>query len=371
MHVNVAKEYLQRFMEPRTDISVTYFVSGFVQESEKKLLLVRREHLSQVLSKLSTIESVHVYSVESDKKAKEEKSKSIHTTDLVNVNDEVHGKGEVQSLISKYFPNSSNKSDKAPSRHFLPWPKRQKLYQSTLWCPCDGYDEFGPVAKKIKPTFYLSDSEMEPENEDTYVNKSNELALETKTNAKGRNNPDDTVNSKEETMLDGKATNVFLNDAFVAMRNGNSVESRAQEMPLVSEEEIDLDISHDAYKTVSYNNDAGVFESDDDEFLDASMVKLEQKYKQDFDNNNVRPIDYPEEGCEGEEELTTGNHNDNTEYVEMPKFDSEDDAFLNEVFDRVASTYTLGENSGEVERDGEFDSDEEAYLYKALERVEN
>ena len=249
------------------------------------------------------------------------------------------GKGEVQSLISKYLlPNSSNKSDKAPSMHFLPWPKRQELYQSTLWCPCDGYDEFGPVAKKIKPTFYLSDSEMEPENEDTYVNKSNELALETKTNAKGRNNPDDTVNSKEETML---------------------------------EEEIDLDISHDAYKTVSYNNDAGVFESDDDEFLDASMVKLEQKYKQDFDNNSVRPIDYPEEGCEGEEELTTGNHNDNTEYVEMPKFDSEDDAFLNEVFDRVASTYTLGENSGEVERDGEFDSDEEAYLYKALERVEN
>ena len=183
INVNVAKQCLWSFKEARKDISVTYFVSGFVEERERKILTVKDEHLDLVLSRLTHIESVHIYSVESDRKDKEETSRSIDVSD--EEKEEAHGKRKIQSLLSEYLaPDLSIESIKAPSRLLSPWPNTQKFYQSTLWCPCEGVDEFGLVAKKIKRSFCLSDPDMELESgernkpgEEIDLNSSQDMTL--------------------------------------------------------------------------------------------------------------------------------------------------------------------------------------------------
>ena len=177
IHVNVAKQCLWSFKEARKDLSVIFFVSGFVKKGEQKVLLVKEKNLDFLLSKLTQTVSVHVYSVELDNKDKTKKSEE--SVDVSHDGEEAQGRRKIQGLISKYFvPNSSVKLNLTPSRKYSPWPKRQKMYQSTLWCPCEGSDDSGFFPKKVKQSFHLLDPNLDLDSgDDILVNEAYEVAL--------------------------------------------------------------------------------------------------------------------------------------------------------------------------------------------------
>ena len=52
------------------------------------------------------------------------------------------------------------------------------MYQSTLWCACEGSDNFGFFPKKVKQSFHLSDPNIDLySGNDILVNEAHELAL--------------------------------------------------------------------------------------------------------------------------------------------------------------------------------------------------
>ena len=298
--VNVAKQCLWSFKEARKDISVTYFVSGFVQERERKILLVKDEHLDYVRSRLTHIESVHIYSIESDRKDKEETSRPMDVSD--EEKEEVQGKRKIQSLLSKYLvPDLSIESNKAPSRLLLPWPNTQKFYQSTLWCPCEGVDEFGLVAKKIKRSFCLSDPVMEGESgernkseEEIILNSSQDMTLyEVKDTDEGVNGLSES-STDDKSQLEGMKIDMFLNEASDEVKDGKDKESYSEAM----------------------------FDSDDESFLNETLDRVESTHR-------LRDSDTDVESSRPEVE-----------------FDPDDDIFLNEALEREESNCRLANSNG-------------------------
>ena len=310
INVNVAKQCLWSFKEARKDLSVIFFVSGYVRERERKILLVKDEHLDRVLTKLTHIESVHIYSVESDRKDKKEISSSIDVSE--EDEEEAKGKRKIQCLMSKYLvPDPSIKSIEAPSRHISPWPKTQKLYQSTLWCPCEGVDEFGLVAKRIKRTFHLSDPDIELERKDIVrTNESHEMASATNSYVIERNKP-----AEENDFNSGQNMTVF--------------------------EVIDTDEGVN-----------GLWESSTDDKDKSEGMKIDMFLNESSDQ--ARDSNDKKSKSEG-------------------MFDSDDESYLNETLERVESTHILGNSDTDVgssRPEVEFDPDDEIFLNEALERAE-
>ena len=341
INVNVAKQLLWSYKEARKDLSVVYYVSGFVGRCEQKVLLVKEKNLDYVLSKLTHTVSVHVYSVELDKNDSK-KIESIHVPQEVK-NIQRKGYGKTQALISKYFvPVKSVKSTMATSRNCLSWPKRQKMYQSTLWCPCEGTDGFGFFTKNIKRSSHLLDRDMDDK---TLGSETHELALSRDNNEDKQMGGD--IDSDSDMYLSGVLE--FFESASRLQDQTNEGENKSDAAERIKPVgEIDMD-STDTFLSEAFEvieGAHGSMDSTSNDKMDGHIVgRNKPVWENDLDSDDMYLSDV-------------------LEAIECANGAGDSDTKKK----REAG----GDDLGRSKSEGEivFDSDDERFLIEAIERVE-